>query len=223
MGPKRSGSLNIISLCILKESFSLKTLCIPQEYCFTQYYVWNNLDCNYNKILLIVLWKSYTKDWNGPLRPGAILVRNCQNDIFIRKCLKYRVYSIRATFLNLVLKGHPTWLHWIDDRDTVKITGSFVQVLSQNYWKMHFYLLWITIKSPYQWYKSSLSKIFWCLRIQICKQVLGWSIDPLHKSHKAPNPHPTMHHFVTEICWKMVHCGLFVLCIVEFVRWMNYS
>ena len=34
------------------------------------------------------------------------------------------MYSIRATFLNLVLKGHPTWLHWIDDRDTVKITGS---------------------------------------------------------------------------------------------------
>ena len=26
-----------------------------------------------------------------------------------------------------------------------------------------------------------------------------------------------MHHFVAEICWKMVHCGLFVLCIVEFV------
>ena len=34
------------------------------------------------------------------------------------------MYSIRATFLNLVLKGHPTWLHWIDDRDTVNITGS---------------------------------------------------------------------------------------------------
>ena len=63
--------------CVIwKESYSLETLCIPQEYCFTQYYVWNKLDCNSNKILQIVLWKSYTKDWNGPLRPGAILVRN---------------------------------------------------------------------------------------------------------------------------------------------------
>ena len=34
------------------------------------------------------------------------------------------MYSIRATFLNLVQKGHPIWLQWIDDRDTVKITGS---------------------------------------------------------------------------------------------------
>ena len=51
-------------------------LCIPQEYCFTQYYVWNKMDCNYNKILQMFLWKSYTKDWNGPLWPGAILVHN---------------------------------------------------------------------------------------------------------------------------------------------------
>ena len=74
-GLKRPGGLYIISLCILKESFSLETLCIPQEYCFTQY-VWNKMDCNYNKILQIFLWKSYTKDWNGPLRPWAFLVRN---------------------------------------------------------------------------------------------------------------------------------------------------
>ena len=82
------------------------------------------MDCNYNKILQIFLWKSYTKDRNGPLRPGTSSCIIQTNDIFIRKCLKYRVYGIRATFLNLVLKGHHTWLHWIDDRDTVRITGS---------------------------------------------------------------------------------------------------
>ena len=83
LGPKRPGSLYIILLCILKESFSLETLCIPQEYCFTQYYVWNKMDCNYSKSLHIFLWKSYTKDWNGPLRPGAIVVRNSNKTTYL--------------------------------------------------------------------------------------------------------------------------------------------
>ena len=52
------------------------------------------------------------------------------------------------------------------------------------------------------------------------------TIDLLHKSHSAPLPYTTIHHFVTEIgacahiCYKLVHCGIFVWCIVWFVRWV---
>ena len=52
------------------------------------------------------------------------------------------------------------------------------------------------------------------------------SIVLLPKSHNAPVPYPTMHHLVTEMCtrarfcYKMVHCGIFVWCIVGFVRWV---
>ena len=65
--------------------------------------------------------------------------------------------------------------------------------------------------------------------------VLYWEwiiiIDTLHKSHKAPVPFPTMHHFVIEMCTcvhisitKMVHYGIFVnvWCIVGFVRWFSF-
>ena len=50
-----------------------------------------------------------------------------------------------------------------------------------------------------------------------------WIIDLFHKSHNAPVPYPTMHHFVTDVhicahfCYKMVHCGVFDWCIVRFV------
>ena len=52
-------------------------------------------------------------------------------------------------------------------------------------------------------------------------------LDLLHKSQNAPVPCPTMHHFVTEMCthahfcYKMVHGGIFVWCIVGFVRWTH--
>ena len=45
------------------------------------------------------------------------------------------------------------------------------------------------------------------------------------KSHNAPAPYPTMHHFATEMCtcahfcYKMVLCGIFVWWNMEFVRW----
>ena len=48
-----------------------------------------------------------------------------------------------------------------------------------------------------------------------------------HKSHTAPFPYPTMHHFVTVICtfshfcYKMMHFGIFVRCIVGFGRWIT--
>ena len=35
-----------MSLCVRNTTFSPEKLCIPREYCFTQYYVWNKLDCN---------------------------------------------------------------------------------------------------------------------------------------------------------------------------------
>ena len=38
-------------------------------------------------------------------------------------------------------------------------------------------------------------------------------IDLLHKSHNAPVPYPTMHHFVTEIC-TCVHISVAKWCIV---------
>ena len=47
----------------------------------------------------------------------------------------------------------------------------------------------------------------------------GGNIDPLHKSHNAPGPYPTVHHFATEMCtfllqngalWDIcpMHCGI---------------
>ena len=46
----------------------------------------------------------------------------------------------------------------------------------------------------------------------------------IHKSHNAPVPYPTMHHFGTEMCthfcYRIVHCGTPAWCIVGFVRWV---
>ena len=44
------------------------------------------------------------------------------------------------------------------------------------------------------------------------------TIDLLHKSHNAPFRNRNVHtraHF----CYKILHCGIFVWCIVGFVRW----
>ena len=131
------------------------------------------------------------------------------------------MYSIRATFPNLVLKGHHTRLQWTDDRDTVKIIGSKRPVsalcasLVPELLKNAFYLLWIRIKSPYQWYKSSLSKIFLCLRIQIClPKTHFWLINtPIaqipqctkHISHNAPFCNRNM----------LENCALWVICLMH--------
>ena len=52
-------------------------------------------------------------------------------------------------------------------------------------------------------------------------------IDLSHKSHNAPVPHHTMHHFVSEMCAHfcntMVHFGIFVLCAVGFVGSILYK
>ena len=34
-----------------------------------------------------------------------------------------------------------------------------------------------------------------------------WLIDQSHKSHNAPVPYPTMHHFVTEMCTFLLQNG----------------
>ena len=71
-----------------------------------------------------------------------------------------------------------------------------------------------------------LSKAWWLSRwygwLFMCKD----SIDLSHKSHNVPVPYPTIHHFVTEcapVCTfllKMVHCEIFVWCMVGFMKWV---
>ena len=61
------------------------------------------------------------------------------------------------------------------------------------------------------------------------KPALVWITDLLHKSHNAPVPHPTMHHFVIEMCvcvhisvtkwcifWDicLMHCGICEVCLL---------
>ena len=44
----------------------------------------------------------------------------------------------------------------------------------------------------------------------------GVSIDLLHKSHIAPVLYPTMHHFVTEMCWIYIYTyiyNIYIHCI----------
>ena len=59
-----------------------------------------------------------------------------------------------------------------------------------------------------------------CRSLYLARQSSYW-IDPSHKSHNALGTYPTMHQFVTEcahFCYKMVHCGIWEWCIVEFVQ-----
>ena len=53
--------------------------------------------------------------------------------------------------------------------------------------------------------------------------IKGNRIDISHKSQDALFPYPTMQHFVTEMCTcvhiSVTKCGIFVWCIVGFVRW----
>ena len=49
------------------------------------------------------------------------------------------------------------------------------------------------------------------------------SVDLSHKSHSSPVRQTTMHHFITEmcayLCYKMVHCGIYLWCLGWFVTW----
>ena len=45
------------------------------------------------------------------------------------------------------------------------------------------------------------------------KFIIKVLIDPYHKCHNAPDPYPTMHHFVTEMC-TYVHISVTKWCIV---------
>ena len=85
---------------------------------------------------------------------------------------------------------------------------------------------------------------WWCHMRVSSGTPLDWvmmKIDLIYKSHNAPVPYPTMHqshipqctspishnvpfcnrnvHMCAHFCYKMVHCGIFVWCIVGFARW----
>ena len=132
------------------------------------------------------------------------------------------MYGIRATFLNLVLKGHPTWLHWIDDRDTVKIARSKRPVsalcasLVPELLKKHFYLPWIRIKSPYQWIQK-IQDLFMPKNSDLLTKNKFWLINrPIAQiaqctkaiSHNAPFCNRNM--FENGALWVicLVHCGI---------------
>ena len=124
------------------------------------------------------------------------------------------MYSIRATFLNLVLKGHPTWLQWIDDRDTVKIAASKRPVSALCAFLFAANKNQVSISMV----KSSLSKIFLCLRIQICQPKTNfWLINrPIVRipqctkpvAHNAPfcNRNILENGALWVIC--LMHCGI---------------
>ena len=65
-----------------------------------------------------------------------------------------------------------------------------------------------------------MSKLFWsnfewCMALQILVH-----IDLIHKSHNAPVPNPTMHHFVTEMasfCNRNVFISVTKWCIVGYL------
>ena len=81
---------------------------------------------------------------------------------------------------------------------------------------------------------------FVCNFIQIPSGLLHWywsyyTTDLLHKSHNAPVPFPTMHHFATEMCtcvhisatkWCTVgyfpiHCGICEMGLLQQCQWHN--
>ena len=84
--------------------------------------------------------------------------------------------------------------------------------------KCLFCLLWIRIKSPYQCYKSSLSKIFLCLRIQICQPKINfWLINRLIAQipqctkpiyHNAPFWNRNMLENGASWVICLMHCGI---------------
>ena len=83
-----------------------------KRYVFLKNIVLHNIVCETNWIVITTKFyrwfceKVTQKTETGLLGPGpSSCVIQTKWHIY-KKCLKYRVYSIRATFLNLVLKGH---------------------------------------------------------------------------------------------------------------------
>ena len=64
---------------------------------------------------------------------------------------------------------------------------------------------WFTLLMFYWWFYNWQCNASWDL-----------AIDLLHKSHNAPVPYPTMHHFVTETCTH-VHLSVTKWCIVGYL------
>ena len=113
---------------------------------------------------------------------------------------------------------------------------SFLGIKFLLYWYGCYKSMFCIVKSMYNLHDSHI--YLWMNLSFLCRLsrsgdagnlvIIGSCIDLLHKSHNAPIPYPIMHHFVTEMCmcahfcYKMVHCGIFDVCIVGFMRWVYW-
>ena len=90
---------------------------------------------------------------------------------------------------------------------------------------------------PFSWHnvlcltvciENSLSLAFdvWVLFWLLVNVSIKMPIDFFNISHCAPAPHPTVHHFVTEMCTcvhiSVANGALWIWCIVGFVRWVYW-
>ena len=125
------------------------------------------------------------------------------------------MYSIRATFLNLVRKGHHTWLNCIDDWVTVKITGS-----KRPVWALCASLVPELLKNAFLFAVNknqvsismvevfSIQDLYMPKNSDFLTKTTFWLINRhIAQTLNAPNPYPTMHHFVTELSWKWCIVG----------------
>ena len=174
------------------------------------------------------LWKSYTKDRNGPSKPKAILVLNSNDMTSLLANALNTNSTVSGLYYSIGRKGQ-SYRVTLDgcEKYSEKLLGrkgpfrSFMQVLPKYGRKVHFNLLWIRIKLIFQWYKYSLSIIYYAYHFKFAnqKQMLSESIDLLHKPHNAPVPYPTRHQYITEMyiillqnhaLWviSLMHCGI---------------
>ena len=65
------------------------------------------------------------------------------------------------------------------------------------------------------------------IKFLLTTDTLCTPIDVSNKSHSAPVPYPTMHHFVTKMCihvehfcYKMLHYGIFAWCMWDLWDWL---
>ena len=89
-------------------------------------------------------------------------------------------------------------------------------------------ILGIGPASGRQYYKVTVSQSHWLSPISPYPEwslavALHWewiAIDLLHKSHNAPVSHPTMHHFVTEMCtFLLQNDALWYICLMLHALW----
>ena len=90
------------------------------------------------------------------------------------------------------------------------------------YWIQHHHLSSFWDSVTVHWCVSSRSaselRLFLKFKEWLCNSVIVQS----DKSHNAPVPYPTMHHFRTEMCtflFWMVHCWIWDRCKIGFLNW----